>query len=215
MASLTRWTWVWVNSECWWWTGRPGVLRFMGSQRVGHNWVTELNWTELIYIYKCMCAKLLQSCPTLCHRMDCSLPASSVHGILQEKLLEWVAMLSSRGSSQPRDRTCISYVSCIDRCVLHHKGHLGSLIFVPSSWHRAPTILGISWAIGNVLGWPKSSFCFFITSYRKTWMNFLAHSVFCYLYQALSITLAFMLMRWPRMGILDSLGLGLVTRNSD
>ena len=39
--------WVWVNSGSWWWTGRPGVLRFMGSQRVGHNWATELNWTEL------------------------------------------------------------------------------------------------------------------------------------------------------------------------
>ena len=47
MASLTRWTWVWVNSGSWWWTGRPGVLRFTGSQRVGHDWVTELNWTEL------------------------------------------------------------------------------------------------------------------------------------------------------------------------
>ena len=45
-ASLTRWTWVWVNSGSWWWTGRPGVLRFMGSQRVRHDWVTELNWTE-------------------------------------------------------------------------------------------------------------------------------------------------------------------------
>ena len=43
MASLTRWTWVWLNSGIWWWTGRPGVLRFMGSQRVGHDWVTELN----------------------------------------------------------------------------------------------------------------------------------------------------------------------------
>ena len=38
MASLTRWTWVWVNSGSWWWTGRPGVLQFMGSQRVGHDW---------------------------------------------------------------------------------------------------------------------------------------------------------------------------------
>ena len=47
MASLTRWTWVSVNSGSWWWTGRPGVLRFMGSQRVRHDWVTELNWTEL------------------------------------------------------------------------------------------------------------------------------------------------------------------------
>ena len=47
MVSLTRWTWVWVNSGSWWWTGRPGVLQFMGSQRVGHDCVTELNWTEL------------------------------------------------------------------------------------------------------------------------------------------------------------------------
>ena len=47
VASLTRWTWIWVNSGGWWWTGRPGVLQFMVSQRVGHDWVTELNWTEL------------------------------------------------------------------------------------------------------------------------------------------------------------------------
>ena len=39
-------TWVWVNSGSWWWTGRPGMLQFMGSQRVGHDWATELNWTE-------------------------------------------------------------------------------------------------------------------------------------------------------------------------
>ena len=44
MTSLTRWTWVWVNSGSWWWTRKPGVLQFMESQRVGHNWVTELNW---------------------------------------------------------------------------------------------------------------------------------------------------------------------------
>ena len=48
MASLTRWTLVWGKSRSWWWTGRPGVLRFMGSQRVGHNWATELKCTELI-----------------------------------------------------------------------------------------------------------------------------------------------------------------------
>ena len=47
MASPTWWTWVWVNSGSWWWTGRPGVLWFMGSQRTGHDWATELNWTEL------------------------------------------------------------------------------------------------------------------------------------------------------------------------
>ena len=46
MASLIQWTWVWVNSRSWWWTGRPGVLQFIWSQRVRHNWVTEVNWTE-------------------------------------------------------------------------------------------------------------------------------------------------------------------------
>ena len=47
MASLTQRTWVWVDSGRWWWTGRPGVLQSMGLQGVGHNWETELNWTEL------------------------------------------------------------------------------------------------------------------------------------------------------------------------
>ena len=42
ITSLTQWTWVWVNSGSWWWTGRPGVLQFMGSQRIGHDWATEL-----------------------------------------------------------------------------------------------------------------------------------------------------------------------------
>ena len=46
MASTTQCTWVSVDSGSWWWTGRPGLLRFMGLQRVGHNWATELNWTE-------------------------------------------------------------------------------------------------------------------------------------------------------------------------
>ena len=46
MASPTQWTWVWVNSRNWWWTGRPGMLWFVGSQRVRHNWATELNWTD-------------------------------------------------------------------------------------------------------------------------------------------------------------------------
>ena len=49
MASQTRWTWVWVNSGSWWWAGRPGVLGFMGSQRVGHDWATELNCTDTVH----------------------------------------------------------------------------------------------------------------------------------------------------------------------
>ena len=48
MASLSRWMWVWVDSRCWCWTGRPGMLQFVGLQRFGHDWATELNWTELM-----------------------------------------------------------------------------------------------------------------------------------------------------------------------
>ena len=47
MASPTLWTLAWVNSKSWWWTGRPGVLQSMGSQRVRHDWATELNWKRL------------------------------------------------------------------------------------------------------------------------------------------------------------------------
>ena len=46
MASMTRWIWVWVNSGSWWWTGKPGMLWFMRSQSVGHDWATELIWTD-------------------------------------------------------------------------------------------------------------------------------------------------------------------------
>ena len=54
MASLTWWTRVCVNSRSWWWTGRPGVLRFIGSQRVRHDWATELTWTELnFFVGRC------------------------------------------------------------------------------------------------------------------------------------------------------------------
>ena len=51
MASPTQWTWVWVNSGSWWWIGRPGMLQFMGWQRVRHNWVTELNWTDILWTF--------------------------------------------------------------------------------------------------------------------------------------------------------------------
>ena len=68
----------------------------------------------------CVRAKSLQSCLTLWNWLDYSPPDFSVHGILQARILEWVAMPSSRGSSWPRDRTHISYFSCIGRWVLYH-----------------------------------------------------------------------------------------------
>ena len=60
IASLTQWTWVWASSGSWWWIGKPGVLQSMGSQRVGHDWVT--NWTEIngngniIDVFYCCCS---------------------------------------------------------------------------------------------------------------------------------------------------------------
>ena len=63
----------------------------------------------------CVHAKPLLSCLTLCDPVDCSPPGVSVHGILQARILEWVAMPSSRGSSRPRDQTCVSYVFCIGK----------------------------------------------------------------------------------------------------
>ena len=60
--------------------------------------------------YTYLCAKSLRLCPALCDAMDCSVPGSSVHGILQERILEWVAMSYSRGLSQTRDQTHVSYI---------------------------------------------------------------------------------------------------------
>ena len=81
-------------------------------------------WKKYIYIsifdYKWVLAKLPQSCRTLRDPMEYNLPSSSVHGILQARILEWVAIPSNRRSSQPKDRTHISYVSCIGRQVLYH-----------------------------------------------------------------------------------------------
>ena len=61
MASPTRWTWVWVNSCSWWWTGRPGMLRFMGSQRVRQDWATELNWSCSLGLYFRFCVSAILS----------------------------------------------------------------------------------------------------------------------------------------------------------
>ena len=107
-------------------TGEPDGLPSMGSHRVGHNWsdltaaafhmemetsiVPLLLLYSFVYIYRNssfihthtrMHAKSLQSCPTLDNPVDCSLPGSSIHGILQARILEWVAMPSSRGFPEP------------------------------------------------------------------------------------------------------------------
>ena len=93
-------------------TGEPGGLLSMGSHRVGYDWSDLAAWT-----------KSLQFCLTLCDARGCSLPGFSVHGILQARILGWIAITSSRESSRTRDWTCVSYVSGIGRWVLYHQHH--------------------------------------------------------------------------------------------
>ena len=131
------------------------------SVQEGHslNWGFQINWEKSIFrgharqagencfsVHMCACVKSFQLCPTLCDPMDCSPPGSSVHGILQTRILQWVACPPSgdlpapRGPSRPRDQTSISHVSCISRQVLYHWHHLESplishyiLIYFPGS----------------------------------------------------------------------------------
>ena len=77
--------------------------------------------TQVASIYSlCMYVMCPQSCLTLCNPMDCNPPGSSVYGIFQARILEWVAISYSVGSSQPRDQTHVSCVSCIGRQILYH-----------------------------------------------------------------------------------------------
>ena len=90
------------------------------------------------------CARLLQLCLTLWDSLDCSPTGSSVHEILQVQILEWVAMFSSRRSSQPRDWTCISYVSCIGR-----QFFTTSAIWEARFPHRDTLLGSLSWTFPN------------------------------------------------------------------
>ena len=97
---LSHFLWIYTQKRNWWilwWLWTPGVLRFMGSQRVGHDWATDLIWSDdgsitstdwLDFMGQVL---VTQSCLTLCDPMDCSPPTSSAHGILQARILEWVA----------------------------------------------------------------------------------------------------------------------------
>ena len=90
--------------------------------------MNSFTFSGILYTWNHMLrAKLLQSCPTLCNPMDCSLPVSSVLGIFQAKMLEWVAISFYRRSFQPMDQTSISQVSYIDIQILYYQRHLGLL----------------------------------------------------------------------------------------
>ena len=104
-------------------------------------WVSSLLLPHQSYCLtvKNACVLSLFSCVWLCSRVDYSPPGSSVHGILQGRILEWVAMPCSRGSYPPRNWTGVSHVSCVGRRVLYHLCYLGSSAVVKTTaeWKRA------------------------------------------------------------------------------
>ena len=106
----------------WWqekWLSSP-TMEEIKALNIGKIYFTKWERQKPIFEIYLKCGKSLQSHPPLCDPMDCSLPGSSVHGISQARMLEWVAISSSKGSSWPRDQTHISYVSCIGRQVLYY-----------------------------------------------------------------------------------------------
>ena len=120
--------------------------------------------------FHCVCAwvhfKLLQSCLTLCDPMDHSLPGSSVHEILQARIVEWVAMPSSRGSSWPSDQTHISYISYICRkAVAPHSSALVWLI----PWAEEPGGLQSMGSLRVEHNWVTSLSLFTFLHWRRKW----------------------------------------------
>ena len=132
MASLTRWTWVWVDSGGWWWTGRPGVLWSMGSQRIGHDWATELNWTDSQQGFpRCQCRR---------HRDVGSIPGSGRSpreengNSLQYSCLEkpWTEepgrLQSIRSQRAGHDRSDLAHTHTLNQ----HSSAFQGLILAPS-----------------------------------------------------------------------------------
>ena len=117
---------IWATREaqlCTWGRCIGGKwARKLSSVKFWFSWCGILN--PLLYLASGWKWKwVAQSCPTICDPMDCNPPGSFVHGILQARILEWVAICSSRGPSWPRDQTCIF---CNSRQILHHLSHQGS-----------------------------------------------------------------------------------------
>ena len=107
----------------------------------------------LTYMQSAMLCLVTQLCPTLCNPMDCSLPASSIHGVSQARILEWVAISLSGGSFQPRGWT---HVSCTGRQILYPRVLSRSVIFTWAAALQAPTSVGILQA--RILEWLAISF---------------------------------------------------------
>ena len=124
--------------------GGWSLLSILQERRSRRN--SNYNFLSLFSASLHMCS-VAQSCPTLCDSMDCSLPGSTVHRISQARTLDWVAISFSRGSSRPRNWTCIS---CIGRLILYPLCHLGRC-FPPHSYTIIPNKLEIGTQVSTTL----------------------------------------------------------------
>ena len=188
MASLTQWTWVWVDSGSQWRTGRPGILQFMGSQRVRHDWATELNWIRLDESQKDIAFHLLnlfcwtpsppmktfrdpkmpviqfisvtQLCPALCDPMDYSTPGFPVHHQLPESTQTHVHWLGD--AIQPSHP-----LSSPSPPTFNLSQHQGIFKWV-SSLHQWPKYWSFSFSINPSNEDPG------LISFRTNWLDLLA-----------------------------------------
>ena len=136
----------------------PQETRFLGP-------LAPLCNSFLICVF--VCAKSLQLCPTLGKPMDCSPPGSSVHGVLQARILEWVAISFSWGSSHPRNWTPVSYIFCIGRWGLLFFNHQYSCLENPMDGGAWWAIVPGSHRIGH--DWATSLSLFTFMHWRRKW----------------------------------------------
>ena len=172
MASLTQRTWVWVDSGSWWWTGRPGVLRFMGLQSVGHDWVTELNWTELgvvklfttivVKLFYYICFIIIVTAIGLFittyynhHFVSVSLDVQlSPHPVLSQYLEQYLTTRHGIKMQQRNNQQLSKKVNKTDTLVTEPLHMPGTTL--------ATTILKLPWSVDTVLPilqfWPQWSY---------------------------------------------------------
>ena len=119
--------WIIINVTRWWLHSHLLFqMCFLAWVNQHIPWYLLRSWDidlEKVFCSVCLCVcvrSISQSCPTLCNPLDCSPSRSSVHGISQARILQWVAISYSRGSSWHKDQTCSPCVSCIGRRFLYH-----------------------------------------------------------------------------------------------
>ena len=150
-----------VNKRKWIWT--LWNIIWLCSWACG----TILSWVVYVLYNQCVCAQL---CLTLCDPMDCSPSGSSVHGIFQARILEWVAISFSRGSSWPRDWTCVSWIFSIGRWILYHWASWKAMYCTRATKKKTSSISFVSWRSCTVPGlWNtrRKSVC----GLNSEWMN--------------------------------------------